>query len=205
MAESTTRRAPRKAAPSKAAVKRAAATRAVPPGKDEFVGRLAELAAEARLEPYPVTATLSIEPPDKARADMLAATQATYLVCRNQLEAMTTPLPDPAAEDGILRDTEGVPIMPEVSPEVLERLQKMVQDAAVEYDKALFGDAYQPIMDRFAREQGTVYNAFYRDVSEYFMPSGEGGKCPTCGTIVDASAEGNAAESSTSSTATGTE
>lgn len=204
MAESTTRRAPRKAAPPRPAVKKAAATRAVPPAKDEFVGRLAELAAEARLEPYRVTSTLSIEPPDKARADMLSATQATYIVCRNQLEAMTTPLPDPAAEDGILRDAEGIPIMPEISTEVLEKLQHMVEEAAVEYDKALFGEQYQEVMDRFQKEQGTVYNVFYRDVSNYFMPSAEGGKCPTCGTIVDASAEGNGAESSTSSSITGT-
>lgn len=177
----------------------------MPPGKDEFVGRLAELAAEARLEPYRVTATLSIEPPDKQRSDALAATQATYVIARNQLEAMVTPLPDPAAEDGILRDENGVPVMPEISTEVLEKLQKIVQDASVEYDRALFGDQYDAVMKRFETEQGAVYNAFYHDISNYFLPAPEGGKCPTCGQVTDASAEGNDEESSTSSSATGTE
>lgn len=177
----------------------------MPPAKNQFVGRLAELVAEARLAPYQVTATLSIEPPDKIRADIIASTQTAYVIARNQLEALVTPLPDPAAEDGILRDEDGMPVMPEVSTEILQNLQKLVEEASLEYDKALFGDAYEEVLKVFSTEQGVVWNAFYKDVTDYFMPLPDDGKCPTCGHVADADAEGNADESSTSSSTTGTE
>lgn len=198
------RRAPRKAAPSATAVKKAAAKRAVPPGNDEFVGRLASLAAEARLAPYQVTANLSIEPPDKERASIIAATQTAYVIARNQLDGLISPLEDPDAEDGILRDEQGQPVLPTVDAKLLEQLRNVVEDAAQQYDKALFGDAYDAVVERFKTEQGVVWNAFYNDVTDYFLPTPKNGKCPTCGHVADADAEGNDDESSTSSSTTGT-
>jgi len=176
----------------------------VPPGNDEFVGRMAELAAEVRKEPYQVTATLAIEPPDKTRSATIASSQAAYIIAKNQLDALMQPLPDEAAEDGILRDDSGNPVFPHIDNELLEGIQKVVNDAAVEYDKALFGDAYPAILERFQHEQGVVWNAFYDDVSNYFLPLMKDGQCPTCGHVADVSAEGNEDESSTSSSDTGT-
>ena len=176
----------------------------MPPANDEFSPRLLELVAEVGLDPYPVTASISIDPPDKNRAATISATQTAYVIARNQLEAMTQPLPDPAAEDGILRDDQGAPVMPKLDQAVLKRLEELVQTAAVEYDKALFGPAYDAVMARFANEQGAVWNAFYRDVSDYFMPLPDGEKCPTCGHVKDEDAEGNDDESSTSLRSIGT-
>ena len=161
-------------------------------------------AAEAKLPPYEVTANLSIEAPDKERASIIAATQTAYVIARNQLDALIQPLPDPEAKDGILRDEQGQPVLPEVDTKLLDQLAKVVEDAAEQYDRALFGDAYEAVVERFKTEQGVVWNAFYNDVTDYFLPAPKNGKCPTCGNVADADAEGNDDESSTSSSTTGT-
>lgn len=204
MTTSPTRRAPRKSAASPTAAKKAAAKRAVPPSNDEFVGRMAELAAEVRKEPFQVTATLFIEPPDQIRSQTIASSQTAYIIAKNQLDALVQPLPDETTKDNILRDDAGNPVFPDIDTKILENLQKVVNDAALEYDKALFGDAYDAVVERFQHEQGAVWNAFYDMVTDYFLPIIKDGKCPTCGQGVTPSAEGNEDESSTSSSDTGT-
>lgn len=166
---------------------------------------MAELAATVRKEPLQVTATLFIEAPDQIRSQTIAASQTAYIIAKNQLDALVQPLPDETAKDGILRDDAGNPVFPDIDTQILERLNKVVNDAALEYDKALFGDAYDAVVERFRHEQGTVWNAFYDMVTDYFLPVVKDGKCPTCGAEVSPSAEGNEDESSTSSSTTGTE
>lgn len=198
----TTTRVPRKSAPATAA-KKAAATRAVP--REAPIGRFAELRAEVIQEDYLVTATLSIAPPDKDRTAMVAAAQTAYVIARNQLEGMMTPLPDPTAQDGYLRDDQGAPVYPPIDEEQLKALQKLVNDAADAYDRALFGESYADVMEYFQGEQGVVWNAFYADIQDTFLPNMEGGKCPTCGHVQNQEQAGNALGSTTSSSSTGTE
>lgn len=203
----TTTRAPRKAAPKKATASKvsaqnAAAKRAVP--RDEPIGRFAALRAEVIQAPYVITASLSVEPPNKARGQMIAAAQTAYSIARGQLEAMVEPLPDPQAKDGILRDDQGAPVLPDIDADQLRALQELVTTAADEYDRALFGEAYEDVLAYFESEQGAVWNAFYADIQDEFLPSPATGKCPTCGRESEEQA-GNAPGSTTSSSTTGTE
>src|SRR6478752_500872 len=199
----STRRAPRRTAtPKISPAQKAAATRAVPP-VEPFIGKLAELADEVRLPPYPVTATLSVEAPDQARLQRINQAQTAYIIASNQLDSMMLPLPDPSAKDGILRDDRGAPVLPDLDKESLKKLEEVAERAGLEYDKALFGAQYEAVIERFKNEQGVVWNTFYKNISDYFLPTPEGGTCPTCGHVVDEEAEGNDDESPTSLSATG--
>lgn len=155
-------------------------------------------------EPYVITASLSVEPPDKARGQMIAAAQTAYSIARGQLENMVAPMADPSAPDGILRDDQGAPVLPNIDTDVLRSLQDLVTTAAEEYDKALFGDQFDAVNEYFQGEQGAVWNAFYADIQDVFLPSPATGKCPTCGRESEEQA-GNEPGSTTSSSTTGTE
>src|SRR5262245_42515501 len=170
--------------------------------REEPIGRFAELRAEVIQEPYPITATLSIDPPNKARMAKVVGCQASYLVARRQLQAITSPLLDERGE--ILRDDDGQPIMPKVSVESLQEIQRVVDKAGDEYDRALFGDRYDAVMAYFANEQAAVWNAFYKDVQDTFLPTPPDGKCPACGRMADEDQAGKPVASSTSSSTTGT-
>ena len=171
--------------------------------REEPIGRFAQLKAETKLlEPYEITASLKIQPPDKARLASIIATQTTYSIARGQMEAMISPLTDENGE--IIKDEAGQPILPQLNVKHLEQLQELVAKSAEEYDRALFGDAYESVMAYFQDEQGVMWSAFYKDVQDEFLPIPDSGKCPTCGHVVDQEQAGKPPESSVSSNGTGT-
>ena len=134
---------------------------------------------------------------------LVVSAQTAYAIARGQLESMMSPILD---EDGkpILDETTGQPIMPTVNREQLEQLEKVTEKAAEDYDRALFGDTYDDIMRLSQNWTATVWNAFYQDVQDRFLPVPQDGLCPTCGNVVDQAAAGKPLASETSSSTTGT-
>ena len=182
--------------------KKVAPLRAAPIG-DTPIGRFAELLTEIEQPaPYEVTASVSIIPPDRARMGLVITAQSAYVIARGQLESMITPLKDEQGND--LKDDRGEPIMPTVDRAQLNQLEALCNTAAENYDRALFGDAYDEIMRLSEGWTAAVWNAFYQDVQNRFLPLPENGKCPTCGAIVDMAQAGKQPASSTSSSVTGT-
>jgi hypothetical protein len=124
------------------------------------------------------------------------------VIARGQLESMMSPLVN---EDGKpVLDETGQPIMPAINREQMEQLEKVTAKAAEDYDRALFGDAYDEIMRLSQNWTGAIWNAFYQDVQDRFLPVPQDGLCPTCGNVVDQDAAGKARGSETSSSTTGT-
>ena len=189
--------AAKKAAPRK----KAAPLQAIP--RDEPMGRFAQLLTEIEPdEPYQVTADLFIQPPSKGRMELIITAQSAYIIARGQLEAMMSPLTDAAGKP--LKDDDDQLIFPKVSEAQLGELEKLVNKAAENYDRALFGDSYDEVMRLSLGWTGKVWNAFYEDVQDKFLPVPADGKCPTCGNIVNREAAGEAPASATSSSTTGT-
>lgn len=212
MAATTTARrqtSRKQAGPTKKAVAKAApAKKAAPlragPIDDKPIGRFAALLAETELdEPYEVTADITIYPPTKARMGLVISAQTAYVIARGQLESMMTPMTD---GDGrvIIDPVSQQPVMPQVDRKELEQLEQLTTRAAEDYDRALFGDAYDAIMALSENWTGKMWNAFYEDVQNQFLPVPVDGLCPTCGNVVDAEAAGKPQESATSSSTTGT-
>jgi hypothetical protein len=185
------------------AAKKTAPLRAVP--IDKPIGRFAELLAEIGDEEpqlYEVTESVCIEPPTKARMALIVSSQTAYVIARGQLESMTSPLVD--AEGKVLLDESGQPVMPRVDQEALEQIERLTSKAAEDYDRALFGDAYEDVMALSQNWTGFRWNAFYKDVQDTFLPVPEDGLCPTCGNVVNQEQAGKPPASSTSSSTTGT-
>lgn len=170
---------------------------------DVPVGRFAALLSELEEpKPYEVTAEVTIEPPTKARMALISSAQTAYVIARGQLETMTSPLID---EDGkVLLDDNQQPVMPRIETQQLESLERLTSKAAEDYDRALFGEAYEDIMRLSERWTGFRWNAFYKDVQDYFLPTPQDGFCPTCGNVVDQEQAGKPPASETSSSTTGT-
>jgi hypothetical protein len=181
--------------------KKTAPLRAVP--IDKPIGRFAQLLAEIdEPQPYDVTESVSILPPTKARMGLIVSAQTAYVIARGQLESMTSPLVD---ENGkVLLDETEQPVMPRITNDDLEQVQRLVAKAAEDYDRALFGDAYGEIMRMSQHWTGARWNAFYKDVQDMFLPVPQDGLCPTCGNVVDQEQAGKPPASETSSSATGT-
>lgn len=183
--------------------KKTAPLRAVP--IDKPIGRFAALLAEIGDEepqPYEVTPSVTIEPPTKARMALIVSSQTAYVIARGQLESMTSPLVD--AEGKVLVDDAGQPVMPRVDEATLTQIERLTSKAAEDYDRALFGDAYDDVMALSQNWTGFRWNAFYKDVQDTFLPVPEDGLCPTCGNVVDQEQAGKPPASSTSSSSTGT-
>lgn len=185
-----------------AAAKKAAPLRAAPLNQKP-IGRFAELLTEIDLdEPYEVTEDVVIQPPTKARMGLVITAQTAYIIARGQLESMMSPLLD--GEGKPLLNEAKQPILPQISREELEGLERLTNKAAEDYDRALFGDAYDDVMALSQNWTGKMWNAFYEDVQDRFLPVPNSGRCPTCGNIVDQEEAGKAQESVTSSSTTGT-
>jgi hypothetical protein len=195
------RQTSRKQAGPTAAKKTAAPLRAVP--TDAPIGRFAQLLAEIdEPQPYEVTESVTITPPTKARMALIVSAQTAYVIARGQLESMTSPLVD---ENGkVLLDEQEQPVMPRIDPQQLEQLERLTTKAAEDYDRALFGDAYDAVIAMSQHWTGFRWNAFYKDVQDYFLPVPQDGLCPTCGNVVDEEAAGKPPASETSSSTTGT-
>lgn len=181
--------------------KKTSPLRAVP--TDKPIGRFAALLAELdEPQPYEITEKLSISPPTKARMALIVSAQTAYTIARGQLEAMTSPV---LGEDGQpILDEQGQPMLPSFNKGQLESLERLTAKAAEDYDRALFGDAYDEIMALSLNWTGFRWNAFYKDVQDLFLPVPEDGLCPTCGNVVDQEEAGKPPASETSSSTTGT-
>ncbi|WP_458317108.1 hypothetical protein [Mycolicibacterium brisbanense] len=92
----------------------------------------------------------------------------------------------------------------------VDKLEATMKDLAAEiearsddYSRALFGDAYDDVMEFFAGQPVELWNAFVTDIKEEFgvapkhaqVP--EDGKCTSCGHVIDEEQAGKAPESST--------
>lgn len=160
-------------------------------------GRFAELLAEVHVpEAYVITEKLQIEPPTRNRMEQVQAAQAAFAIANSQLQDMLTPVTK------VKLDAEGKPELDEQGNEVtyeefpaadarhLENIQAVVTGASERFNRALFGEQYGAVMEYFDGEPVQVWNAFYADIQDKFMPLPEGGKCPTCGHIEDAEQAG---------------
>lgn len=203
MAAPSPRSASNKAKAGRAPAKKAAPLRAEPIS-DKPIGRFAELLTEIdEPEPYEVVEGVTIYPPTKSRMGLVVSAQTAYVIARGQLESMMSPI---LGEDGkpLLDEVTGQPIMPSVNREQMEQLETVTAKAAEDYDRALFGDAYDDVMRLSQNWTGTVWNAFYQDVQDRFLPVPQDGLCPTCGNVVDQEEAGKLPASETSSSTTGT-
>ncbi|HJT93890.1 MAG TPA: hypothetical protein VJ777_18495 [Mycobacterium sp.] len=171
--------------------------------QDKPIGRFAELLTEIdQPEPYQVTESVTIMPPTKARMRLIVSSQTAYVIARGQLEAMMSPITD--AQGNVIVDDTGQPIMPRADQKSMETLEKLVTKAGEDYDRALFGDAYDDVMLLSEGWTGQVWNMFYKDVQDRFLPVPEDGLCPTCGNPVDEEQAGKPPASETSSNGIGT-
>lgn len=186
--------------------KRAPAKRAAPISariQDAPIGRFAKLLTEIEQpEPYEVTANCSIMPPDKDRMELMVSSQTAYIIARGQLDALTSPIVDD--EGNMVLDENKQPIMPSVNREQIDNLEALVKRAAEQYDRAVFGDAYDEVMRLSRKWTGAVWNAFFKDVQDTFLPIPEGGLCPTCGNVANQEEAGKPLASETSSNSIGT-
>ena len=153
-------------------------------------GRWAEVVSELKAaEPYiidrPDADTIVIQPLTRRRRKALKAAQAAYLMVGAQLAE--------AQNEGTANQS------------TLTRIQQVLEDAEKEYDKALFGDAFDDVYDYYEDLQEEFWDAMYQDVHDTLvnrvqLPSDS---CPKCGRKNEDD-EGKEQSSSTSSNDTGT-
>jgi hypothetical protein len=155
-------------------------------------GRFAELMADVHVpEPYVITEQLKVMPPTRQQMAEIQASQAAFAIANTQLQEMLTPVSkEKLGDDGKPElDAEGKPVLieelPAVDPAHLERIQQVTFGATERYNRALLGDAYAAVMEYFDDKPVQVWNAFYADIQNEFMPVPEDGRCPTCGHIDD--------------------
>jgi hypothetical protein len=141
-------------------------------------GRLLELQLETNLpQPYVLTDTITVYPPNKARADKIREAQMTKLVYSALLsQTMNTP--------GATQD-------------LLEGLNKKIEEADNAYQEALLGDSHDDVIALLATLDDQLAQAFQRDVVKQFFPNQPvDGKCQACGQVIDEEQEGKASASS---------
>lgn len=153
-------------------------------------GRWAEVVSEIKAaEPYvidrPEAEAIVITPLTRRRRKALKAAQAAYLMVGAQLaEAQNQGTADQST---------------------LSRIQQVLEEAESEYDKALFGDAFEDVYDYYEDLQEEFWDAMYQSVHDALVnrvtPPED--VCPKCGRKNE-DEEGKELSSSTSSTDTGT-
>lgn len=179
---------------AKAPTKRLAPVHAHPAAP---AGRFAELLTEVHIpDPYVITEQLKIEPPTRNRMEQVQAAQAAFAIANGQLQDMLTPVKQ------VKRNADGSPeideagnqvtfdVLPAADPKHLEQIQAVVTGASDRFNRALFGEQYGAVMEYFDGEPVQVWNAFYTDIQNKFMPLPESGQCPTCGHVEDAEQAG---------------
>lgn len=155
-------------------------------------GRWAEIVQEVKAaEPYvidrPDGDSIVISPLTRRRRKALKAAQAAYLMVGAQLAE--------AQNEGTANQS------------TLTRIQQVLEEAEQEYDKALFGDAFEAVYDYYEDLQEEFWDAMYQDVHDALVnrvtPPAD--VCPKCGRKTeDEEDEGKEQSSSTLSTDTGT-
>lgn len=153
-------------------------------------GRWAEVVSEVKAsEPYvinrPDAEAIVISPLTRRRRKALKSAQAAYLMVGAQLAE--------AQNEGTANQS------------TLSRIQQVLEEAETEYDKALFGEAFDAVYDYYEDLQEEFWDAMYQDVHDRLvnrvqLPSDT---CPKCGRK-DEDEEGKEQSSSTLSNDTGT-
>lgn len=114
-------------------------------------GRWAEVVQEIKAaQPYtinrPEGEPIVIQPLTRRRRKALKGAQAAYLMVGAQLAE--------AQNEGTANQG------------TLTRIQQVLEDAEKEYDKALFGDAYEAVYDYYEDLQEEFWDAMYQDVHD---------------------------------------
>lgn len=153
-------------------------------------GRWAEVVSELKAaEAYTITRPdadpIVISPLTRRRRKALKAAQAAYLMVGAQLAE--------AQNEGTANQS------------TLTRIQQVLEDAEQEYDKALFGDAFEDVYDYYEDLQEEFWDAMYQDVHDALVNRVKLPEdiCPKCGRKNEDD-EGKEPSSSTSSNDTGT-
>lgn len=156
-------------------------------------GRWLEVVSELKAaEPYvidrPNGESIVISPLTRRRRKALKAAQAAYLMVGAQLAE--------AQNEGTADQS------------TISRIQKVLEEAEYEYDKALFGDACDAVYDYYEDLQEEFWDAMYQDVHNALVnrvvPPED--TCPKCGrkNEDEGETEGKEDSSSTSLTDIGT-
>lgn len=162
---------------------------------DAATGRWGEAANEVKIaEPYEIDTPngdkITVAPLTRRRRKALKAAQAAYMMAGAQLVQVEQ---EQNADQS-----------------VIDRIQSLIDQADERYNQALFGDAYQQVVDYYEDLQEEFWNAMYEDIHEALVNriSLPEGTCPKCGQALpdseDGEGEGKDESSSTSSTDTGT-
>lgn len=155
-------------------------------------GRWGEAANEVQLaKPYEITrpdgSVITVQPLTRRRRKALKGAQAAYLMLGAQMVQIQT---DQTADQG-----------------TMDRINNLLEEADEAYNKALFADAYQDVIDYYEDLQDEFWDAMYEDihnalVNRVKMPEDICSKCGQAKPGADGE-EGKDESSSTSSTATG--
>ena len=154
-------------------------------------GRWGEVANEVKLaEPYVITkpdgSTITVTPMTRRRRKALKAAQAAYIMTGAQLVKVQE---DGTADQG-----------------TVDRIQKLLEESDEHYNKALFGEVFQEVVDYYEDLQEEFWDAMYNDVHDALVNRVELPEdiCSKCGQKIGEGTEGKDESSSTSATDTGT-
>lgn len=156
-------------------------------------GRWGEAANEVKLaEPYviktPDDTEIVVQPLTRRRRKALKAAQAAYMMLGAQMIQ-------------VQQEQTG-------DQSTISRIQELIDEADERYNQALFGDAYQEVVDYYENLQEEFWDAMYQDVHDALVNRVDLPEdvCSKCGQKVETEegGEGKDESSSTSSTDTGT-
>lgn len=179
-------------------------------------GRWGEVASDVvPVEPYVVTEGLVITPLTRRRRKNLRATQSAYMLAAARLAEVVKEQTDPEPMVHEEKQADGTLVRTITTPrpntdndqDLVNRIQKLTDEAEAAYDNALFGNAYDAVIAYFDDQPDEYWDAFYTDfhnrmVHRISPPENE---CTKCGrTFEEAGEEGKDESSSTSLKDTGT-
>lgn len=176
--------------------------------------RLMDLCAETRIpQPYPITDTLVVTPPDRHRRRGMYEADIAIFMARQMLaqalKAAAEPAPEPPPDAPTSDEVDDESAATEESPdsasthkqhteamaawmqrtaEVATRIKAInaqIESAADDYDRAFFGVAYDAVME-FADAMPFHYDRLLPDIKAEFLPAApDDGTCSQCGQVVD--------------------
>lgn len=155
-------------------------------------GKWGEITADLKpAEPFVITVpdsdkTITVQPLTRRRRKALKAGQATYLMMGAQLSEVAD--------------------MGDADQGTISRIQGLIDEAEEAYDRALFGDVYDELVEFFEDQQEEFWNAMYKGVHDQLVNRVELPEdvCSKCGQEIphEGSDEGKDESSSTSGTVT---
>ncbi|MBU8830829.1 hypothetical protein [Mycolicibacterium goodii] len=191
--------------PKKKATKGSPSAPRVVASPGEPTGRFAQLLAQARhkgmaIEPYEITEDLVLYPPTEERLKALDQLSAAHILAQAAVvDLMRTQGKPP-------EDHEQRMVWAQQRNAELAEAYKQVEEAVTAYNVALFGgeDEYQRVNEFFATRPEWEKRAFEQDIREQFLRLPVDNTCPACHQVVNPEAGESEAESSGTSTTSGT-